>query len=190
MSAAQPVVCVFCASSTQVAQSYFDAAENLAKELINSGYAIKYGGGAVGLMGAVANQALAMQGRVIGIIPQFMVDVEWQHPDVEEMHVVETMHQRKQQLIDNVDAVVALPGSSGTLEELMEVISMKKLGLFTKPVVIVNTNGFYDSLIDLFKRMADERFLHETHLDTFTVINHPHEIVDAIRQSPQWRVMQ
>jgi len=187
MSAAQPVVCVFCASSTLVAQSYFDAAENLAKELINSGYAIKYGGGAVGLMGAVANQALAMQGRVIGIIPQFMVDVEWQHPHVEEMHVVETMHQRKQQLIDNVDAVVALPGSSGTLEELIEVISMKKLGLFTKPVVIVNTNGFYDSLIDLFKRMADERFLHEAHLDTFTVINHPHEIVDAIRQSPQWR---
>jgi uncharacterized protein (TIGR00730 family) len=182
----QPVVCIFCASSTQVPQCYFDAATELAHQLITNGYAIKYGGGAVGLMGAIANKVLELKGRIIGVIPEFMVEVEWQHPQVEEMQVVTSMHERKKLLVENVDAVIALPGSSGTLEELIEVISMKKLGLFNRPVIIVNTNGFYDTLIEFFNRMVNENFLRQEHLDTFTVVSHPHQVIEAIRQAARY----
>jgi uncharacterized protein (TIGR00730 family) len=182
----QPTICVFCASSTQLAPIYIDAAQQLAQVLVGNGYAIKYGGGAVGLMGALADKALLLDGKVIGVIPRFMVEVEWQHPHVETMMVTQTMHERKRELINHIDAVVALPGSSGTLEELVEVISMKKLGLFTKPIIIVNTNGFYDSLLNLMHRMVDENFMHRSHLNAFTVVDEPDQVPDAISNPPLW----
>lgn len=182
----QPAICVFCASSTQLSPIYTEAAERLAQVLVDNGYAIKYGGGAVGLMGALANKALSLDGNVIGVIPRFMVEVEWQHPLVETMLVTQTMHERKRELINQVDAVVALPGSSGTLEELVEVISMKKLGLFTKPIIIVNTNGFYDSLLCLMERMVDENFMHRSHLNAFMVVDVPEQVPDAIKYPPVW----
>jgi uncharacterized protein (TIGR00730 family) len=184
----QPVITVFCASSTLVDDIYFADAEVLAAQLVGNGYAIKYGGGAVGLMGALANKALALGGKVIGVIPEFMVEAEWQHPNVECMMITQTMHQRKAELTSNIDAVVALPGSSGTLEELMEVISMKKLGLFPKPIILVNINGFYDPLIELMQRMASQRFMRKEHLQLFQVVNSSNEVVCALTSVPQWPV--
>ena len=182
------VVTVFCASSTQIPTIYIEAAEMLAQHLVEHGYELKYGGGAVGLMGALANKVLSLNGKIHGVIPRFMVEVEWQHPQVQSMMVTETMHQRKYALVQGVSAVVALPGSSGTLEELVEVISMKKLGLFTKPIVIVNTNGFYDPFVQLLERMADENFMKREHLGAFTVVSDPQQVASAIANSPQWPV--
>ena len=179
-------VCVFCASSTQVADVYINAAKDLANELVKNKIAIRYGGGQVGLMGALADYTLKMGGKITGVIPQFMVEVEWQHKDVEDMILVETMHQRKNLLIQNVDAVIALPGSTGTLEELIEVISLKKLGLFSKPVIIINTNGFYNSLKDLLNKMIDEKMMRKEHLKVCNFTDQPKGIVDLIRNIPDW----
>ena len=179
-------VCVFCASSTQVADVYVNAAKDLTNELVKNNIGIRYGGGQVGLMGALADYTLKMGGKITGVIPQFMVEVEWQHKDVEDMILVETMHQRKNLLIQNVDAVIALPGSTGTLEELIEVISLKKLGLFSKPVIIINTNGFYNSLKDLLTKMIDEKMMRKEHLDVCNFIDLPNGIVELIRNIPEW----
>ncbi|MBN2165242.1 MAG: TIGR00730 family Rossman fold protein [Marinilabiliaceae bacterium] len=179
-------VSVFCASSTKVSRNYIDTVQVLASELVRNNIGIKYGGGEVGLMGELANCVLSLKGRITGVIPKFMVDVEWQHKDVEDMVLVDTMHQRKSLLIKDVDAVIALPGSTGTLEELIEVLSLKKLGLFTKPVIVVNTNGFYNPLIDLLKKMIDEQFMRPEHLTVCTFVNNLEGIVDLIKNTPEW----
>lgn len=173
-------VCIFCASSTRSAQVYVDAARQLASLLIDKGYGIRYGGGSVGLMGTIANTALEKGGRITGVIPRFMVEVEWQHPLVTDMVVVETMAERKKGLIEGVDAIVALPGSTGTLEELIEVLSLKKLNQIHTPVVIVNTNGFFNPLIEMLQRMVDEEFMHHSCLHLYSVVEHPDEIFEAI----------
>ena len=145
-------VCVYCASSTRIDDKYIKVAEELAEELVNAGYGVVYGGGEVGLMGALANKVLALKGEIKGVIPNFMIEVEWAHKGVERMITVDTMSERKSKLIDGVFAVIALPGSTGTLDELIDVLSLKKLGLFTKPVIIVNSFGFYDSLFILLTK--------------------------------------
>ena len=102
------------------------------------------------------------------------------------MIITRDMHERKKRLIDNVDAVVTLPGGSGTLEELMEIISLKRLGKFTKPIIIINTNGFYDSLITLLNKMVEENFMRPDHLNMWKVIDHPEELLEAIQNSTPW----
>jgi hypothetical protein len=179
-------VCVFCASSRKADDSYVVAATTLAKLLVERGYTIKYGGGEVGLMGVLADTAIEHQGHVIGIIPKFMVEVEWQHKGVEQMVLVDTMAERKKLLVEDTDAVIALPGSTGTLEELVEVMSMKKLGGYTKPIIIVNTNGFYNHLIALLERMASEQFMRHEHLSIYTVVDTPEQAIDAIEEIPHW----
>lgn len=179
-------VCVFCASSRKADDSYVAAATTLAKLLVKHGYTIKYGGGEVGLMGVLADTAIEHQGHVIGIIPKFMVEVEWQHKGVEQMVLVDTMAERKKLLVEDTDAVIALPGSTGTLEELVEVMSMKKLGGYTKPIIIVNTNGFYNHLIALLERMASEQFMRHEHLSIYTVVDTPEQAIDAIEEIPHW----
>lgn len=179
-------VCVFCASSTQIDQIYIKSANELAAELVKNDIGIRYGGGQVGLMGELANCALSLGGRITGVIPNFMVEVEWQHKNVEDMILVETMHQRKNLLIQNVDAVIALPGSTGTLEELIEVISLKKLGLFSKPIIIINTNGFYNPLIEMLHKMIKECFMREEHKDVCHFIDKPKGVVELIKRIPEW----
>ncbi|HPV57420.1 MAG TPA: TIGR00730 family Rossman fold protein, partial [Tenuifilaceae bacterium] len=136
-------VCVYCASSNKVDEKYFKATEILAKNLAKNGITSVYGGGSNGLMGCLADTALHEGGKVIGILPHFMDKVEWGHKNLTELILVKDMHERKRLLIEGVDAVVALPGGCGTLEELMEVITLKRLGKFTKPIIILNTDGFY-----------------------------------------------
>ena len=141
---------------------------------------INYGGGSVGLMGAVADEALRLNGKITGVIPQFMVDVEWQHPDVKDMILVKTMSERKSRLVADVDAVVALPGSTGTLDELFEVVSNKKLGLFTKPIVVLNTDGFYNDVRKQLEYMVDEHFMNYNHLQVLRFVDNPQDVLETI----------
>ena len=179
-------VCVFCASSRKVDQKYFNIAERVAHILVDNNITTVYGGGAVGLMGRLADTAMKKDGEVIGIIPSFMIDVEWGHKNITELVLVEDMHERKKKLIEDVDAVVILPGGSGTLEEAMEVITLKRLGKFTKPVIFINTDGFYDSLFQLFDKMIEERFMREEHRNQWTTIIEPEDLISAIKASPVW----
>ncbi|MEE4311348.1 MAG: TIGR00730 family Rossman fold protein, partial [candidate division KSB1 bacterium] len=135
---------MYCASSTRVSAVYFEAAKRLGALLAKRDITIVYGGGSVGLMGALADSALERNGVVVGVIPRFMVELEWAHPDLAELVVVEKLHERRERMIEGVDAVIALPGGCGTFEELIEAITWKRLGMFTKPVVIVNIGGYYD----------------------------------------------
>ena len=135
-------VCVYCASSDKVDQRYFTATKTLGKILAEHQITVVYGGGSAGLMGCLADSVLAHQGQVIGIIPHFMTAVEWQHNGLSDLVLVEDMHERKRRFLVDVDAVIAFPGGCGTLEELLEVITLKRLGIFVKPILIFNQNGY------------------------------------------------
>jgi len=179
-------VCVYCASSNKVDKKYFKATEILAKNLAKNGITSVYGGGSNGLMGCLADTALQEGGKVIGILPHFMDKVEWGHKNLTELILVKDMHERKRLLIEGVDAVVALPGGCGTLEELMEVITLKRLGKFTKPIIILNTDGFYNHLKALLDKMVEERFMRTEHNDIWTFVDKPEDIIPAINNAPKW----
>ncbi|MBN1116088.1 MAG: TIGR00730 family Rossman fold protein [Bacteroidales bacterium] len=177
---------VYCASSRKVDQKYFDATIQLADTLLERNVRVIYGGGAVGLMGTLADRYLEKQGMITGVIPEFMVKVEWAHPKVQDMHIVHDMHERKKKLIEGTDAVIALPGGTGTLEELAEVITLKRLGKFTKPIFLMNTDGFYDPLNAFLLKMADENFLSHEHLSMWRLFNHPADFWSSYESFPPW----
>ena len=179
-------IAVFCASSPKVPEKYFEEARNVSRCLIQAGYGIIYGGGGAGLMGAVADETLRHGGKIKGIIPRFMVDVEWQHKDVEDMVHVETMHKRKELMVQQSDGILALPGGTGTLEELFEVMSLKKLGQYPHPIVVLNTDGYYDGLLQLTRKMVDEKFMRPVHNEMWSIVNTPEEVVPAIENAQPW----
>lgn len=179
-------ICVYCASSTQIQAAYFDAADRLGKILAGLNINLIYGGGATGLMGRVADSVLESGGKVTGIIPRFMCEEKWEHTGVTELVVTESMHERKEKMAMMADAAVALPGGCGTMEELLEVITWKQLGIFTKPIVILNTNGYYDSLINMLHQAVDENFMRDIHKDIWTVVALPEEIIPAIQNATKW----
>jgi uncharacterized protein (TIGR00730 family) len=163
-----------------------DAAHRLGELLAEAGCEVVYGGGAVGLMGAVADGALARGGRVHGIIPRFMTEVEWQHPGVAKLDIVEDMRERKHRLLTDSDAVVALPGGCGTLEELFEAITLKRLGLYFNPIVLLNTRRFYTPLQAFLQKTIDERFLNPEHADMWSLVDAPEDVLPRIRATPRW----
>jgi uncharacterized protein (TIGR00730 family) len=179
-------ICVYCASSSQVKQSYFDATARLGKLLALSNLSIVYGGGSMGLMGKLADSALEAGGKITGVIPRFMCEVEWNHTQLTELILVETMHERKEKMALMADAVVALPGGCGTLEELLEVITWKRLGIFTKPIVIVNVEGYFDALVTMLNRAVEERFMRLEHGRMWEVVNSPDDVLSAIENSVKW----
>ncbi|MDR2651733.1 MAG: TIGR00730 family Rossman fold protein [Prevotellaceae bacterium] len=179
-------ICIFCSSSDKIDKAHFDAAEKIALELTKAGYVIVCGGGSHGLMGKIIETSVKNGGYVVGIIPEFMRTVEWDSKMISELVVVEDMRERKKRMIEDVDAVVALAGGCGTLEELMEVITLKRLGKFTKPVVILNTNGFYNHLKELLTKMIDENFMNKQSVDIWTFVDAPEQILDAINNSAAW----
>lgn len=179
-------VCVYCASSTKINTAFFKATEILAKDLVKEDAEVVYGGGGVGLMGQLADTVLAEGGKIKGIMPQFMNEVEWGHKGVANFVYTETMHERKAKLIDGVDAVIALAGGTGTLEELLEAITLKKLGLFTKPIIILNTNGYYDPLKEMLKRCAEERFMRTEHLEMWSFVENPEDVIPTIKKTKEW----
>lgn len=179
-------ICVYCASSSQINPRFFDAAGRLGKILAEAGISVVFGGGATGLMGQLADSVLAANGTISGIIPQFMCDENWHHSELSELIVVASMHERKEKMARMADAVIALPGGCGTLEELLEVITWKQLGIFTKPIVIVNTDGYYDSLINMLHRAIDEKFMRDIHRNMWEVVANPEEVLAAIEKSVSW----
>lgn len=179
-------ICVYCASSARVDDIYFDATRRLGQEFLREKVDVVYGGGAIGLMGCLADTVLAGGGRIRGVIPTFMHEVEWTHPGLTEVEFTETMAQRKARFLEGVDGLVALPGGTGTLEELIEAISLKRLGLFAKPIVILNTGGFYDPLDEMLRRCVQERFMKEKHLGLWRFVREPEEILPILRDTPDW----
>jgi len=179
-------ICVYCASSAKIDEIYFEATERLAKILVNSKVQVIYGGGGHGLMGKLADTVLAQGGQIKGIMPQFMNEVEWAHKSVTDFEFTKTMHERKAKFLENIDALIALPGGTGTLEELLEAITLKRLGQFTKPIIILNTNGYYDPLILMLKRCVEEKFLRPIHAEMWTFVHQPEEVMSAINQSMEW----
>ncbi len=179
-------ICIFCASSSKIDEVYFDATERLAKILVNSKVQVIYGGGGHGLMGKLADTVLAQGGQIKGIMPQFMNEVEWAHKSVTDIEFTKTMHERKAKFLENIDALIALPGGTGTLEELLEAITLKRLGQFTKPIIILNTNGYYDPLIQMLERCVEEKFLRPIHAEMWTFVRQPEEVMSAINQSMEW----
>ena len=179
-------VSVYCASSTQIDTTYLLAAGELGRILSQNCVEVVYGGGSIGSMGALADAVLENNGRLIGVIPKFMMDLEWGNLSVTEMMVVNSMAERKQEFLNNVDAVIALPGGTGTLEELSEVISLKKLGLFTKPIIIINTNGFYNYLLKFLDKMIDDNFIRPEHKRLYSVIDDVSLVLNAIKTAPEW----
>jgi uncharacterized protein (TIGR00730 family) len=179
-------VCVYCASSRIAHPDYRSAAHRLGEVLANEGVGIVYGGGAVGSMGALADGALGRGGRVIGILPRFMAELEWGHKGLSDLQLVEDLRTRKHMMLTLSQAAIALPGGSGTLEELLEAITLKRLGLYLNPIVLVNTREFFTPLLQMLARAVDEHFMDQRHLLMWQVVATPDEVPAALASAPAW----
>ena len=179
-------VCVYSASSSKIDKVYFEAAGRLGKLLAERRIRLVNGAGSIGLMRSVADAVLENGGEVTGVIPRFMVEQGWHHTGLTRLVEVERMHERKQLQADLSDTVIALPGGCGTLEELLEVITWKQLGLYLNPIVILNTNDFFDPLLDQLKRAIDENFMRRQHGDIWHVAATPEEAVELVYRVPVW----
>lgn len=179
-------VSVFCSSSSLVSQKFVDESIELARSLVNENYIIQYGGGAIGLMGQLSKTVLSLKGKIRGIIPQFMIDEGWHNADVEDMIVVKDMQDRKRMIMTETDAIITLAGGYGTLEELTEAITLKQLGLISIPIIIVNTNGFYNPLLRMFEKMKQENFIRKAHCEIWHTVNTALDVVPALLGAPQW----
>ena len=179
-------VCVYSASSTKIAPVYFAVAEELGHLLASKGINLINGAGSIGLMAATSNAALASGGTVTGVIPRFMVEQGWHHTGLTRLVETETMHERKRLMAEMSDGVIALPGGCGTLEELLEIITWKQLGLYLKPIVILNVNGFFNPLLDMLQKAIDEQFMRQEHGQIWTVANTPEEAIQLLYNTPIW----
>lgn len=184
-------ICVFCGASPGATPIYQEAAEALGRHLAENGIQLVYGGGAVGLMGMVANAALATGGEVIGIIPQSLKDAEVGHSGLTRLEVVDGMHARKARMAELSDAFIALPGGLGTLEELFEVWTWGQLGYHAKPLGLLEVNGFFDPLLAFLDHLVQERFVRQPHRDMLQRAASPAELVDALAAwkplaAPKW----
>ena len=179
-------IAVYCASSTKIHPDYFIAARAVGEGLAHRGIGLINGAGHMGLMGASSDACLAAGGEVTGVIPSFMVEQSWHHTGL--THLIETrdMHERKQTTAQLSDGCIALPGGCGTLEELMEVITWKQLGLYLKPIVILNTRGYYDPLLAQLQRGIEEHFLGERHASIWRVAQTAEEAIDLVLSTPLW----
>lgn len=179
-------VCVYCASSGHIHPDYFEATARLAHLLVQNEVKVVFGGGSSGLMGQLADSVLAAGGQIKGIMPQFMNEVEWGHTGVSDFVYTETMHERKAKFLEGTDALIALPGGPGTFEELFEALTLKKLAQFTKPIVILNTRGYFDAFNLLMQKAVEERFMPDELKYLFTIVDNPEEVLPAIHNAHAW----
>ncbi|MDH0893474.1 MULTISPECIES: TIGR00730 family Rossman fold protein [unclassified Pseudomonas] len=184
-------VCVFCGASPGARPIYREAAENLGRSLAERGLTLVYGGGAVGLMGVVADAALAAGGEVIGIIPQSLERAEIGHKGLTRLEVVDGMHARKARMAELADAFISLPGGLGTLEELFEVWTWGQLGYHAKPLGLLEVDGFYSRLTDFLDHLVAERFVREQHRAILQISQSPGELLDLMdawqpTAAPKW----
>lgn len=179
-------VCVYSASSTQIDPIYFQAADTLGRLLAQKGINLINGAGCLGLMSRISDAALATGGTVTGIIPRFMVEQNWHHKGLTHLIETETMHERKRMMAELSDGIIALPGGCGTMEELLEIITWKQLGLYLKPIVILNTNGFYNPLLEMLERAIDQHFMRRQHGSIWQVAQTPDEAIQLLYTTPMW----
>ncbi|MEM6797779.1 MAG: TIGR00730 family Rossman fold protein [Acidobacteriota bacterium] len=186
-------VAVFCGSSHGREPTYTRAAQQLGTLMVQRGLGLVYGGGDVGLMGVIADTVLEGGGEVIGVIPQTLVDREVAHSGLTELHVVDTMHQRKRMMYDRADAILALPGGIGTFEELFEALTWNQLGYLNEPCGLLNIGGYYGPLLEMLERMCQEGFVRRETLDQLRVEAEPGPLLDALMEDresagPKWPV--
>src|SRR5688572_26219621 len=165
----QKLLCVYCSSSDRLDPKYVEATEYLGRELVAQGWGLVYGGGKTGLMGAVARGTKSAGGRVVGVIPEFMKARELAYDEADELVTVITMRERKLLMETRADAFVALPGGWGTLEEILEILTLRQLDVVKKPCVFLNQDGFYDPLFKLFEHMMAEKFFKPSNMELFRV---------------------
>ena len=185
-------VCVFCGSSPGARPAYAEATAEVARLLAGAGIGVVYGGGHVGLMGVLADTAMAAGGEVIGVMPRALVDREIGHTEISELRVVGSMHERKALMADLSDAFVALPGGAGTLEELFEVYTWAQLGLHDKPCGLLSVEDYFSGLVGFLDHAVDERFLREEHRGMLIVEREPRALIERLAQfepravTPKW----
>nr|WP_321374398.1 TIGR00730 family Rossman fold protein [uncultured Bacteroides sp.] len=179
-------VCVYSASSTKIDQTYFNAATTLGKILAKKEIRLINGAGSIGLMRAVADASLQAGGKVTGVIPRFMVEQNWHHKGLTKLVEVDSMHERKQLMADLSDGIIALPGGCGTLEELLEIITWKQLGLYFNPIVILNINNFFDPLLAQLNEAVEQNFMRPQHAAIWSVAKTPEEAVNLLFTTPKW----
>jgi uncharacterized protein (TIGR00730 family) len=179
---------VYAASSPHSPADYLATAHRLGALLAQAGWTLVYGGGSQGSMGAVADGALEHGGEVVGILPRFMADLEWGHARLTKLELVEDMRERKHRLLQDSDAVVALPGGCGTLEELFEAITLKRLGLFRAPIVLLDTRGYWGPLVRFMdEQVIGEKFMNPGHRDMWTRLERVEDVLPTIAATRLWR---
>lgn len=178
-------ICVYCASSNDVAPVYNETARDMGTILGQANKRLVFGGGKVGMMGITADACMAAGGAVTGIIPRHLHDIEVGHDDLTELHVVDSMHIRKRMMFDLSDAFVALPGGFGTMDEFFEILTWRQIRLHDKPVVMVNTNGMYDQLLAFMDFQVEEKFARPGHRDHFHVVSAPEEVLPLLDSLPE-----
>ncbi len=179
-------VTVYAASSRALAPAYYQAATRVGEVLAEAGKTIVFGGGGAGLMGAMADGALSRGAQVYGIVPSFLQELELSHAGLTGLEIVADMRTRKHRMLEESDAVVTLPGGCGTYEEVFEALTLKRLGLWLGPVVLVNTNGCYDRFLDFLEHSVRERFMGEGHARMWNVVREPEEVVEALHGAQAW----
>lgn len=173
-------ICVFCGASSGNQPDYSQSAIELADAMLKENLSLVYGGGKVGLMGVIAERMIAKGGNVIGVMPQFLVDKEIAHPGLNKLHIVESMSERKNQIIDISDAFILLPGGIGSLDEFFEVITLAQLGLHNKPRGILNTSNYYQHLIKFLDHAVDEQLWNTTNRNRLIIENDPVNLLDKL----------
>lgn len=179
-------VCVYCASSSKINSDYFEAARKLGKLLAENDIECVCGAGRKGLMGTLTEEVLANGGAVKGIIPRFMYEEGWYHPQISDLVLTESMHERKTLMAESSDAVIAMPGGCGTMEELLEIITWKQLGLYFNPIIILNTGGYYNPLIQMLSQAIEETFMRPEHGNMWLVAQTPEEAIELLETANDW----
>lgn len=185
-------LCVFCGSSAGGGVLYADSTRQLGETMARRGLGLVFGGGHIGLMGVLADAVLEAGGEAVGVIPQALVDKELAHTRLTELHVVDTMHQRKARMADLADSFLALPGGFGTADELFEILTWAQLGLHAKPVGLLNVAGFFDPLVAWMDRCVRERFLRPEHRELLIISGNCEQVLDLLAgrgsapPTPKW----
>jgi len=174
-------ICVYCGSRTGQSKIYTEAAKTLAQELVREDIALVYGGGDIGLMGVIADEVLRLGGEVTGVIPKSLMEKEVGHGGLTRLHIVKDMHERKAMMADLSDGFIAMPGGLGTLEELFEMLTWAQLGFHHKPIGLLNTDGFFDGLIQFVQHLVAQEFLKPTHADLLMVEPHAALLLQRFR---------
>ena len=173
-------LCVFTGAATGSDPRFADAAHQLGQILASRNLGLVYGGGKSGLMGKIADAVIAADGHATGIIPKFLDNVEIAHHGLNDLHVIDTMHERKNMMYEIADGFIIMPGGLGTLDETMEIITWRQLGLHRKPIIIANLHGYWDQMLLLFQNIIDEGFMHHGHTGHFEHVDDMDELADKL----------